>query len=312
MTKDNNLTIDEGWKKFLRHCKIKDLSKHTIIYYQKSYNYFIRFLKDEFEEDDSTNVKEINKDLIEEFTMWLDDNYNMKNTTINTRLRGVRTFVYYLRDQKLIRDLKIDLLRSDKEIKETYTNAELKKLLKKPNLNESSFAVYRNWVIINFLLATGVRSRTLINLKIKDINIEEAIVHLKTIKNRKEQIIPLSKSLIKVLLDYLEYRQGKSDDYLICNIYGNKLKSSSLNSAIRTYNLDRGVSKTSIHLFRHTFAKKWILRGGDSFRLQKILGHSSMKMVREYVNMYNDDLKQDFNHFNPLEEFANSGDYIQL
>jgi integrase/recombinase XerD len=90
------------------------------------------------------------------------------------------------------------------------------------------------------------------------------------------------------------------------------LKSSSLNSAIRNYNLSRGVKKTSVHSFRHTFAKKWILNGGDAFRLQKILGHSSMKMVREYVNMYDEDLKKDFNTFNPLEEFNDSGEYINM
>jgi len=118
--------------------------------------------------------------------------------------------------------------------------------------------------------------------------------------------------LLGLVYNYLEYRKGDPDDYLFCTIYGKKFQSSSLNTAIRTYNLDRGVSKTSIHLFRHTFAKKWILRGGDSFRLQKILGHSSMKMVREYVNMYDDDLKQGFNDFNPLEEFADNGEYIDM
>jgi integrase/recombinase XerD len=74
----------------------------------------------------------------------------------------------------------------------------------------------------------------------------------------------------------------------------------------------RGVEKTSIHLFRHTFSKKWIKNGGDIFRLQKILGHSSMKVVREYVNMFNDDLKDNFDRFNPLEEFSDRKKYIQM
>jgi integrase/recombinase XerD len=66
-----------------------------------------------------------------------------------------------------------------------------------------------------------------------------------------------------------------------------------LKLAIGKYNQKRGVNKTSVHLFRHTFAKNWITNGGDIFRLQKILGHSSIEMVKEYVEMFSDDLKRD-------------------
>ena len=63
----------------------------------------------------------------------------------------------------------------------------------------------------------------------------------------------------------------------------------------------RGVSKTSAHLYRHTFAKRWILNGGDIFRLQKLLGHSNLDIVKEYVNMFGRDLTKDYTSFNPLD-----------
>ena len=184
--------------------------------------------------------------------------------------------------------------------------------MEKPDINDCNFATYRNWVIVNFLLGTAVRSRTLTNLKIKDINLEEAQVHLKVIKSKRHQLLPLSRSLVKILIEYLEYRDGDKEDYLFCTNYGKRLKSSSLNSAIRRYNHSRNVQKTSIHMFRHTFAKLWILNGGDAFRLQKILGHSDMTMVRNYVNMYNKDLEKDFNKLNPLEGFKTDGEYINI
>jgi len=85
-----------------------------------------------------------------------------------------------------------------------------------------------------------------------------------------------------------------------------------LNSAIRRFNHKREVEKTSIHLFRHTFAKKWILNGGDPFRLKKILGHSSMQVVNEYINMFTEDLKKEFNTYNPLEEFNENKKHIEM
>ncbi|MFZ5969026.1 MAG: tyrosine-type recombinase/integrase [Bacillota bacterium] len=85
------------------------------------------------------------------------------------------------------------------------------------------------------------------------------------------------------MIEYLQYREGEAEDYLFPSQYGGKATRNSIQQAIRTYNLTRGVVKTSIHLFRHTFAKNWIQNGGNIFQLQKILGHSSLKMVTHFL-----------------------------
>jgi len=121
------------------------------------------------------------------------------------------------------------------------------------------------------------------------------------VKNKKPYVIPLATSLEKALKDYLRIRQGNPEDYLFCNIYGEQMKKEAIKTSIQRYNRARGVTKISIHLFRHTFAKNWILNKGDPFRLKTILGHSTMAMVNEYVNMFGSDLHRDFDMFNPLE-----------
>ena len=145
--------------------------------------------------------------------------------------------------------------------KRPYTDGELEKLLEKPDMNKCIFSEYRNWVIVNFLLGTGVRLNTLSQLKVEDISLENAIVDLRHTKNRKQRIIPLSKSLVNILFEYLDIHQVDKEDYLFCTIHGKKLQASSIKSAIYRYNKRRGVETTSIHKFRHTFAKKWILNG---------------------------------------------------
>lgn len=149
-------------------------------------------------------------------------------------------------------------------------------------------------------------------MRIKDIDFEDGFIKLVTTKNKRQQLIPMSRALSKVLLEYLEYRKGEPDDYLFCSAYGVQLTLNALESAISKYNQKRGVMKTSIHLFRHTFAKTWILSGGDIFRLQKILGHSSMDIVREYVNLFSSDLQKDFDRFNPLDQIACYGSHIKM
>lgn len=103
---------------------------------------------------------------------------------------------------------------------------------------------------------------------------------------------------------YLPYRKGNPDNSLFCNQYGGKADGKTSQDQLAKYNRARGVEKTSSHLYRHTFAKHWILNGGDIFRLQKILGHLDLTVVKQYVNMFSDELANDFDKFNPLDSLT--------
>ena len=71
------------------------------------------------------------------------------------------------------------------------------------------------------------------------------------------------------------------------------------------------VVKTGIHRFRHTFAKKWITLGGSVVTLQKILGHSSLNITQNYINLLVEDIKRDVDKYNILEEF-NKDTHIKI
>ena len=182
----------------------------------------------------------------------------------------------------------IKMIHADEPVKEPYTADELERLLKKPDVKKCSFAEYRNWVIVNFLLGTGCRDSTLINLRIEDVDLCAGTV--------------LTRRLVKTLDEYLGYRSGTPSDPLFVSEYGGALSRSTLENAIWSYNHKRGVEKTSLHLFRHTYAKLYIQAGGDPFRLQKLLGHSDLAMTRRYVALYADDLKSNYDALNPLEQ----------
>jgi integrase/recombinase XerD len=307
MQKTNvNKTIHEGFKEFYRFCRVKNLSQSTLEYYEVVLNDFSKFLPLD------NQISDITSTMIEDYILFLRKNTNLNDTSINTKLKGLRVILYYWMKLEYLEKFKINAIKVEKKLKETYTDAELKILLVKPNLNKCSFVEYRDWVIINYLLATGNRSGTICNLEIGDIDFESGYIQLRKTKNKRQQIIPLSDTLAKVLNEYLQYRNGDIDDYLFVSAYGEKLNRNSLANSIRNYNQRRGVMKTGVHLFRHTFAKKWIMNGGDIFRLQKILGHSTLDMVKEYVNIYGYDLQRDYEKFNPLERMTDKKSYIKL
>ena len=308
---NDSISLDEAKDNFLTHCTAKGLSVHTVERYTCDIERgFIPFCKD----SKICETGELSQRLIERFALSLVNKGN-KPVTIQSKIRQIRAFLYFCMDNDYCPSFKVVLPKAEKPVKETYTNQELKALLKKPNLKETSFNTYKAWVLINFTLGTGARLGAILEMRVKDVDFDNMIITMPKTKTKKPLIVPLTASLSDVLREYMKYRKSKdSNDYLFCNGYGGKGDKRSTQELIAAYNNSRGVSKTSIHLFRHTFAKLWILNGGDVFRLQKLLGHSDLGTTRQYVELFGTDLNKDYEKYNPLEMFKDTqhGDRIAM
>jgi integrase/recombinase XerD len=225
-------------------------------------------------------------------------------SAINTRIRGLRVFLNFCADREYIKKITFPLIKEDEHLKEPYTDAELQRLLKKPT--SERWGEWRSWAAINTFLATGVRANTLVNIKICEVDFEHDTIFLRKLKNRKQQMIPLSKTLKEVLVLYLKLWDWDSEYFLFPSINNRQLSVHALEDSIRHYNISRNVTKTSLHLFRHTFAKNYILAGGGMVQLQSILGHSTLDMTRRYINLYGRDIHRDFDKLNPLNNIMDN------
>lgn len=295
MSKKTNLTVDEAFELFIRKCKIKNLSEISITSYKQKTVQFFDFI------GHNAMIDTISEEHVDEFILFTRENSKANEITINSYIRSIRAFLYYCMDCRYMEHFTVHLTKVEKKIKETYTDDELECLLRRPDIKECSFTEYKTWVFENYLLATGNRISSALNIQIQDINFEDGLITIHKTKNRKHQILPLSKTLADILLEYIEVRGGNKDEYLFCNVYGEQGSERTYQQLVQQYNIKRNVNKTSCHLFRHTFAKQWILAGGDVFRLQKILGHSDLTVTKEYVAMFGQDLQLDFEKFNPLD-----------
>ena len=209
-----------------------------------------------------------------------------------------------------IPQMELSLPKADKAPTETYTNEELKKLLKKPDVKKCGFTEYKCWVMVNFLLSTGVRQNSLVNIRISDIDFDTDMICIKVTKNRKPLVVPISQTMANILREYLTFRQHESgDDYLFCNVFGKQLTKSTSYHQLYTYNKGRGVETTGIHRYRHTFAKQWILNGGNVVALQKILGHSNLAITQNYINMLVSETAEEVNTINLLDKFTETRTY---
>ena len=153
-----------------------------------------------------------------------------------------------------------------------------------------------------------MRCSNILNLQIRDVDLVNNWFILRTTKNRRSQMLPICTSLRTILKEYLAIRKGNDTDYVFCNAYGDKLSRDGISSTMRRYNHSRGVKRTGIHRYRHTFAREYLMaNGGNIYMLQKALNHSSLDVVKNYVEIFNQDLEKSWNESNPLENLLHEG-----
>lgn len=235
----------------------------------------------------------------------------LAHNSISSYTRVLRTMLKWCRGQGYT-NVYVPPIKDRETVKETYSDDELSALLRKPDKN-CDFSEYRNWVIINFLLNCGCRASTVRNIQNRDVDFSAKQVAFRHTKTGKVQIIPLCSVMVHILRDYTLIRKGSPADYLFCNEFGDQLSEEALREGIHRYNHRRGVQKTSIHAFRHTFARKYLVDcGGDAFTLQRLMGHSTLKMTKHYCSIYDADIAKNYDRVSPLAQIQKPRETIKI
>lgn len=301
----NNQYLINPFNEFIAEKKALGRVEETLKSYQTTYKKFMEYFGDRAEETGN-----ICGSMFIEWTNAMRDE-GLKAATINHNLSDMRAFMYWCMDEsrQYIDRFRIKLIKVQEEMPKDYTVEEVKALLRKPD-RKAKFTEWRTWAICCFVVGTGARLGTLVEIRMKDIDLKNGKVFYQHTKNKKLQTANLSPQLVKSLSDYINMWRiegVEEDDFLFCNISGEQLSKASLAQGYRQYTTSRGVNKTNIHGLRHTFAREWFLNGGDVVQLSKILGHSTLAMSEHYMNIYADMAKDRFVQYNPLDNITRSG-----
>lgn len=272
-------TFAAGYEEFVKNCMARNLSDYTLRYYKT-----IEYVLKQYCDMENQLVKNIDTSFYNDFIIFLQER-NIRDTTIFSYAKGLRTILYFFMEKGYVKEFKIAMPQADEPLKDVYTKQELEALLKVPDLKNCSFSTLRSWMMIVYFVGTGQRLRTVLGLKIEDVDLENAVVILRNMKNRKHTILPLPYKVVEALRIYLSYRGGQKNEFLFCSWSGLELTKRGAEEAIRRYNRARGVEKTSIHAFRHSFATNYLEAGGDLFRLQQLMCHSNINITKGYIHM---------------------------
>lgn len=288
-------TVRSAEEDFYQHNEVKGLAEETQKSYKEYVGGFVRWFGRE------RYLSEITEKTIESYIL-KKKNDGIKMVSVATNMVHIRRFLRFCESRGYIEPIQVIIPKYEVELKETYTDEEMERLLVKPVTR--NWVEYRNWVMVNYFFSTGQRLSTVLNIRVSDLDLGNARVRLTWNKDKKQKYMPLSTALIKVLAEYVMRSQLQEEDYLFPEYEGKKLQRRSAEDAIADYNRSRNVEKTSVHLFRHAFAKKYTQNGGHPVKLQKLMNHKTIEQTMKYVNLYSTDFGDDLDLYNPLDNFG--------
>jgi len=187
--------------------------------------------------------------------------------------------------------------RAPKKIIQTFSEEQLRRLL-------ASARSTRDEAILGLLIDTGIRVTELASLQIQDVDLDRGRVKVHG-KGAKERFVFFGNRCRRLLWRYINAeRPNVSSDRLFINAYGQPLKARGIVEMIRRCGKRAGINgvRCSPHALRHTFAKRFLLNGGDVFTLQQILGHSSLEMVRRYLALCSQEVGRLYRPHSPLDQ----------
>jgi len=302
---EKELTIQEAMVEFIRYKIANARSKQTATTYNNSLKIFSKYLTEEFGNTEQSLNMFHNTNEIDNYVMWLRSSGNRKEVTVASHKRQLRVFFYWLMDRNEIPSYRIVVKNAQEEVPETFTEEEVLKLVQPPDRN-ADFVEYRNWVMVNLMLNNGNRRSTLIGYQIKDVDLNNRMLRMNTTKSKYAQQIVISPDMTFILKKYIaEWRaSAQPEEPLFPDKFGDLLAPTSLTHSMNTYIKLRGVEKTGVHIFRHTFAKNWIKNDGNPLILQSILGHSSLIMTQRYARLFGEEMRKVVDSYQPFDKTA--------
>jgi integrase/recombinase XerD len=297
-------TFEEALSLFLRECELRNLRQHTLRYYCNEINAFLTYLREQGIDTTVLKPYNVTADHIRENLILYMRNYKgARVVSINTRLRALRAFYNFLYKHKHIPTnpmVDIKLLKDRKHVIATFTKDQLKQLLRKPDLK--TFTGVRDYTIMLLLLETGVRANEIAGLSLGDIRWEDSLLCIRNAKSYKERLVPIQAEMKAQLKKYIAIRGLVETDALFLTIDGTQLSKRGIQQRIEKYGAMANIQgvRCSCHTFRHTFAKLSVQQGANIFELQAILGHTSMEIVKTYVNLFGSDVRESHKKFSPL------------
>jgi len=271
------------------------LSKETIRGYENVFHLFLKIMPEVLTPEDLTTT------MLNEFFKRIQTRprlvgkktikIGVKNSTIKTQWCKLNVFFKWLENMDYIeknplRDIPFPKVVYDdsKRLKDSDVHKIYSAILQH---SRTPFILKRDTFMVSLFLYCGLRKGEFISLRVNDIDLDKKEITIRgtTSKSNKTKVLKMHQTLVLHLMEYLKERKSLNikTEYLIASSRGDKrLTYDGLKHWTESLEKKSGVD-FHLHCFRHTFACKLAEADVGDFKIQKMMGHSSVIATQRYV-----------------------------
>lgn len=309
----SNTKIEKMVQDFLEYCEIeRNKSLQTI----RNYHHYLTRFALYCNQNNLTKPEQITLDTVRSYRLYLNrltderTGRSLKPITQNYHVIAVRAFLKYLakRDIDTLSAEKIELAKNPSREVEIMSNDEVQRIKNATVHEENEVARLRDKAILELLFSSGVRISELVQLKIRQLNLERGEFTVRG-KGDKLRLVFMSQDAIEAIQKYLKKRHdnnpalfvshskvGNAIERQMSNLGGKGdvpgLTARSVQRMVRKYAMLAGIMhKVTPHTFRHSFATDLLQNGADIRSVQTLLGHASITTTQIYTHVTNTQLR---------------------
>lgn len=265
---------------------LRNWSPRTVRTYKQAFSSFQQSLRSPgtAELTDMGASPMVTKAQLEAWIIWL----RQKGVTpggCNMYIRTINSFTSWLKEQgHASEEFRLKLLPCPRQPLRGFQDAEIRSLL---SFRPVSVYELRTFTLTVLLLDTGCRIDEALTLHVENVDMDNLQLTV-TGKGSKKRVVPFSLEFRKILFRYMQHRikhiQGVSK-FVFCSRSGSHLSYRNCYRDIKNLCAKAQVVGDHVHphAMRHAFAVNYIRRGGDIYRLSRILGHSSISTTTLYL-----------------------------
>ena len=297
--KRNGITIPQALETIYQQMRIAGNRERTIDSYNYIFNQFVQF-------NNLIYVEDINADSIYSYL----DSLKVAQATKLIRLKSIKAVLGKFHNNGWLREKfwSYIQIKIDKQVKKGAKANDIEVLLSL--IDKNTFIGFRDSVAILTLYKTGIRIRTLGELKERHIDFENLYLNLDgaIVKNHKFLRLPIDEELAELLKVLINQNKLISEYYSINNtnifitqnglpINDSKSSNNAISKQLHKYSVKYGLENINPHSIRRGYAKSLLDKGANIALISKALGHSDLGVTTQYLDLDIDEVATNLREF---------------
>lgn len=300
------MDLEAAFAEFITDRESNQLRPASLRFYRTHVGAFVAYLKDKGIED----VDGLDRHAVRLFYAHLRER-DLSQATRAAYDRAIRAFCRFCLQERWIDD---DPMRGRRRIKPTrklpdaWEPGEVLALLATCDGDPVGL---RDRAIMLLMLDTGLRAGEVIALRQNDLELNEdrgrVWVRAEGSKSDSDRIVPLYADTVFALHDWLAVRPDGASTVFVAvdgraTLTTRPLTTNGLNQLMRRRVELAGIpmKRRLCHIWRHTFAKHYVLQGGDLETLRRILGHRSLETTQVYLGFRDQEVEDRHHELSPV------------